>query len=69
MTISMVSNADVLARASARRRRRLSRLPGSIVRGPFDLLGFAGQTIVLRFRAATNISLVTTFRIDDMSVR
>ena len=38
-------------------------------RGPFDLLGFAGQTVVLRFRAATDVSLVTTFRIDDVSVR
>jgi len=38
-------------------------------RGPFDLLGFAGQTIALRFRAATDASLPTTFRIDDVSVR
>jgi hypothetical protein len=38
-------------------------------RGPFDLLRFAGQTIVLRFRAATDVSLVTTFRVDDVSVR
>jgi hypothetical protein len=38
-------------------------------RGPFDLRGFAGQTIVLRFRAATDVSLVTTFRVDDVSVQ
>jgi hypothetical protein len=38
-------------------------------RGPYDLLGFAGQTVVLRFRAATDLSLPTTFRIDDVSVR
>lgn len=38
-------------------------------RGPFDLRGFAGQTIVLRFRTVTDVSLVTTFRIDDVSVR
>jgi hypothetical protein len=38
-------------------------------RGPFDLLGFAGQTVVLRFRAATDVSLPTTFRIDDVSLR
>jgi hypothetical protein len=37
-------------------------------RGPFDLLGFASQTVVIRFRAATDVSLVTTFRIDDVSV-
>ncbi|HEX3763330.1 MAG TPA: S8 family serine peptidase [Kofleriaceae bacterium] len=38
-------------------------------RGPFDLLGFAGQTVVLRFRAATDVSLVTTFRVDDVLIR
>lgn len=38
-------------------------------RGPFNLLGFAGQTIVLRFRAASDVSLPTTFRVDDVSVR
>lgn len=38
-------------------------------RGPFDLLGFAGQMVVIRFRAATDVSLVTTFRVDDVSVR
>ncbi len=38
-------------------------------RGPFDLLGFAGQTVVIRFRATTDVSLVTTFRIDDVSVQ
>jgi len=38
-------------------------------RGPFDLLGFAGQTVVIRFRTAADVSLVTTFRVDDVSVR
>jgi hypothetical protein len=38
-------------------------------RGPFDLLGFAGQTVALRFRVATDVSLLTTFRVDDASVR
>jgi hypothetical protein len=38
-------------------------------RGPFDLLGFAGQTVVIRFRAASDVSLPTTFRVDDVSVR
>jgi len=38
-------------------------------RGPFDILGFAGQTVVIRFRATTDVSLPTTFRIDDVSVR
>lgn len=38
-------------------------------RGPFDLLGFAGQTVVIRFRAVTDVSLLTTFRVDDVSVR
>jgi subtilisin family serine protease len=38
-------------------------------RGPFDLLAFAGQTIAIRFRFATDLSLPTTFRVDDVSVR
>lgn len=33
------------------------------------LLTFAGQTVVRRFRAATDVSLPTTFRVDDVSVR
>ena len=37
-------------------------------RGPFNLLGFAGHTVVLRFRAAADVSLPTTFRVDDVSV-
>jgi hypothetical protein len=40
-----------------------------VPRGPFDLLGFAGQTIILRFRVATDVSLLTTFRVDDVSLR
>ena len=38
-------------------------------RGPFNLRGFAGQTVILRFRAVTDASLRSTFRIDDVSVR
>jgi hypothetical protein len=56
-TLASFSNLDK-ARAGAYLRR-----------GPFDLLGFAGQTIVLRFRATTDVSLATTFRVDDISVR
>ena len=32
-------------------------------------LGFAGKTVVLRLRATTDVSLPTTFRVDDVSVR
>jgi hypothetical protein len=37
--------------------------------GPSIFSAFAGQTVVIRFRAATDVSLVTTFRIDDVSVK
>lgn len=40
-----------------------------MLRGPFDLSRFAGQTVALRFRVATDVSLVTTFRVDDVSLR
>jgi hypothetical protein len=43
---------------------------GAYVRsGPFDLRGFAGEIVVLRFRATTDVSLPTTFRVDDVSIR
>jgi hypothetical protein len=38
-------------------------------RGPFDLLRFAGQTVVIRFRTTADVSLPTTFRLDDVSVQ
>jgi fibronectin type 3 domain-containing protein len=35
----------------------------------FSLASFAGQTVRINFRATTDTSLVTTFRIDDVSVK
>lgn len=44
--------------------------PGAYVqRGAFNLSAYAGQTIRLQFRATGNGSLITTFLIDDVSVR
>jgi hypothetical protein len=40
-----------------------------VLRGPFGLSGFAGQTVRIQFRATTDFSLVTTFRIDDVSAQ
>jgi hypothetical protein len=37
--------------------------------GPYSLAGFAGQTVRIQFRATTDFSLITTFRIDDVSVQ
>jgi hypothetical protein len=39
------------------------------LRGAYNLSGFAGQTVRLQFRATTDFSLVTTFRVDDVSVK
>ncbi len=37
--------------------------------GPYSLARFAGQTVRVQFRSTTNASLVTTFRLDDVSVK
>ena len=37
--------------------------------GNYSLAGFAGQTMRVQFRTTTNSSLLTTFRIDDVSVK
>ena len=39
------------------------------LRGPNGLASFAGQTVRIQFRATTDSSLTTTFRVDDVSVR
>jgi hypothetical protein len=39
------------------------------LRGPNGLGSFAGQTVRIQFRATTDSSLTTTFRVDDVSVR
>jgi subtilisin family serine protease len=38
-------------------------------KGEFSLAAYAGQTIRIQFRATTDFSLATTFRIDDASVK
>ena len=40
-----------------------------VQRGPFNLASFAGQTVRIQFRATTDVSLVSTFRVDDVSVQ
>jgi subtilisin family serine protease len=39
------------------------------LRGPFNLSSFAGQTVRIQLRATTDSSLITSFRVDDVSVR
>jgi subtilase family protein/BACON domain-containing protein len=40
-----------------------------VLRGPYSLASWAGQTVRVQFRATTDFSLITTFRIDDVSVQ
>ncbi|HEX2571745.1 MAG TPA: choice-of-anchor J domain-containing protein [Polyangia bacterium] len=40
-----------------------------VQQGTFSLGGFAGRTVRLRFRATTDGSNITTFRIDNVSVQ
>jgi hypothetical protein len=35
----------------------------------FNLAAFRGQTVRIQFRATTDVSLTTSFRIDDVSLR
>ncbi|MBO0857207.1 MAG: S8 family serine peptidase [Chloracidobacterium sp.] len=39
------------------------------LRGAYSLASFAGQTVRIQFRATTDVSLITSFRVDDVSVR
>jgi hypothetical protein len=38
-------------------------------RGPYSLAAYAGQTVRIQFRATTDSSLATTFRVDDVSAQ
>jgi len=40
-----------------------------VLRGPFNLGAFAGQTVRIQFRATEDVSLPTSFRVDDVSVK
>jgi Zn-dependent metalloprotease len=40
-----------------------------VLRGPFNLSAFAGQTVRIQFRGTNDITLPTSFRIDDVSLQ
>lgn len=40
-----------------------------VLRGPYSLSSFAGQTVRIQFRATNDITLPTSFRVDDVSVQ
>jgi Zn-dependent metalloprotease len=40
-----------------------------VLRGPYNLSAFAGQTVRIQFRGTNDITLPTNFRIDDVSVK
>lgn len=40
-----------------------------VLRGPYSLNAFAGQTVRIQFRATNDITLPTSFRVDDVSVQ
>ena len=40
-----------------------------VLRGPYNLSSFAGQTVRIQFRGTNDITLPTNFRIDDISVK
>lgn len=43
--------------------------PGNYTQRAFSLAAYRGQTVRLQFRATTDVSLATTFRIDDVSLQ
>jgi Zn-dependent metalloprotease len=40
-----------------------------VLRGPYSLSSFAGQTVRVQFRGTNDVTLPTNFRIDDVSVK
>jgi Zn-dependent metalloprotease len=40
-----------------------------VLRGPYNLNAFAGQTVRIQFRGTNDVTLPTNFRIDDVSVK
>jgi hypothetical protein len=40
-----------------------------VLRGPYSLASFAGQTVRIQFRGTTDFSLITSFRVDDVTVQ
>jgi Zn-dependent metalloprotease len=44
--------------------------PGAyVLRGPYNLSSWAGQTVRIQFRGTNDITLPTSFRVDDVSVK
>jgi hypothetical protein len=40
-----------------------------VLSGPYNLNAFAGQTVRIQFRATEDVTLPTSFRVDDVSVQ
>jgi Zn-dependent metalloprotease len=40
-----------------------------VLRGPYNLSSFAGQTVRIQFRGTNDVTLPTSFRVDDVSVQ
>jgi hypothetical protein len=40
-----------------------------VLRGPYNLNSFAGQTVRIQFRGTNDVTLSTLFRIDDVSLQ
>jgi Zn-dependent metalloprotease len=40
-----------------------------VLRGPYNLNAFAGQTVRIQFRATEDVTLPTSFRVDDVAVQ
>jgi hypothetical protein len=40
-----------------------------VLRGPYNLSSWAGQTVRIQFRGTTDITLPTSFRVDDVTVQ
>jgi len=40
-----------------------------VQRGPYSLSSWAGQTVRIHFRGTTDVSLITSFRVDDVSAQ
>jgi Zn-dependent metalloprotease len=40
-----------------------------VLRGPFNLSSFAGQTVRIQFRGTNDVTLPTNFRVDDVSLQ
>ncbi len=40
-----------------------------VLRGPYNLAAFAGQTVRIQFRGTNDVTLPTSFRVDDVSVQ